>query len=143
MKTTMKTNEKKYNYSVVDASQGWLIGAAYTAEEAIAIYDAAYERNCTECTILDADGHDVTIELMFPVENPDLPDGVHIYFVFDTAKLANVNEELVESMATFLTFNEARDFAKSMHAACDREFLVEECLLGADCLTNLTNQWFY
>lgn len=139
----MKTYEKKPNYTIIDGNQGWTIGVAYTAKEAIAIHDAAYERDCTDCMILDADGNDITCELLFPAESTDQPDGIHIYFVFDTAKLANANEELVESMATFLTFNEARDFAKSMHAATGHEFLVDECLLGADCLANTTNQWFY
>lgn len=139
----MKANEKKYNYSIIDGNQGWPIGFALTAEEAIAICDAAYMRNCTDCVILDADGNDVTYEIMFPAEAAGKPDGLHIYFVFDCEKMKSIDDEFVESMATFLTFAEARDFAKSMHAATGNTFLVDECRLGADCLSNVTNQWFY
>ena len=137
----MKNNIK---YNIIDATQGWPIGFAATKEEAVRIYDAAMERDGgRDIAIFDTDGNDVTVDILFLDKDPEESDGIHFYFVFDCAKMANINEEFVESMATFLTFPEARDFAKSMAASTGNRYLVDECRFGADCLSNVINCWYF
>ena len=131
-------------YTLIDATQGWPIYFADSTSEAVRLYDKAMELDGgRDVAIFDADGNDVTVDILFQAEDPNSPDGVHIYFVFDTEKLDSIDAEFVESMATFLSFPEARDFAKSMHAATGRRYLVDECRLGADCLSNVTNNWYF
>ena len=137
-------NSINYRFIVTDATQGYPIGYAETEQEAVRLYDAAMERDGgRDVCIFDAAGHDVTVDVLFPAQDPEAADGLHIYFVFDTEKLETIDAEFVESMATFLSFPEARDFAKSMHAATGHRYLVDECLLGADCLSNVTNNWYF
>lgn len=65
----MKNNSIRYN--VLHATHGYLVGCARSEEEAISICDEAYMRDCTECTIWDMNGNDVTLSIMFPNMIPE------------------------------------------------------------------------
>lgn len=134
--------KNSYRYTIIDATQGWPIGCADSEREAIRIHDAAMERDSSrELAILNADGDDVTVDILFP--QPETKQA-YIYFVYDADEAALLDEgalDFILSTATFLDADEARTFAHTRADRTGRMFIVDECKLGENWLANCTERW--